>query len=104
MTMCEWCDHVWLKALEGYARCCFDGHFTVLRFTTNVRVMVGTPNDRADIDNAMDGCSISVAIEKLLWNHVRAADMDNKTKDHAQSYLTAANQMIAKHRSRCRTP
>ena len=103
MTMSEWCDHVWMRALDGYAHLHYDGHWTVLRFTTNVRVMVGTPNDREDIDNAFEGCSISDAIEKLLWHHARIEVFGKMQRDRAAAYVTGSNQMIGKYRGRCRT-
>jgi hypothetical protein len=28
----------------------FDGHYTILRFTTNIRIGFGTPCDRLDFD------------------------------------------------------
>lgn len=47
--------------LERVARERYDGHFTVMRFTTNWRVMFRTPNDRDDIDCASVGKTFASA-------------------------------------------
>jgi hypothetical protein len=47
--------------LERVARERHDGHFTVMRFTTNWRVMFGTPNDRDDIESALAGATFASA-------------------------------------------
>lgn len=38
------------KQLQHIADDKFDGHYTILHFSTNVRVGFGTPSDRLDFD------------------------------------------------------
>lgn len=49
----------------------YDGHFTVLRFTTNWRIMFGTPYDRECIDTlTYVGKTFSEATENALMGEV----------------------------------
>ena len=42
-------DHELMRRLESVAASLFDGHLTIMKFTTNWRVGFGTPFDRYDI-------------------------------------------------------
>jgi hypothetical protein len=44
----------------------FDGHLTILKFTTNWRVALHTPIDRYDIDKMTAGRTFEEAASKLL--------------------------------------
>jgi hypothetical protein len=44
----------------------FDGHLTILKFTTNWRVGFKTPTEREDIDAAPVGRSFAEAAQKAL--------------------------------------
>ena len=44
-----------LTGFESVASSCFDGHITIMRFTTNWRVGFGTPASRCDIDRMWSG-------------------------------------------------
>ena len=43
-----------------------DGHFAIMRFTTNWRVMFGTPYGRDDIDQAFAGLTFADAAGAAL--------------------------------------
>jgi hypothetical protein len=43
-----------------------DGHFTVMKFTTNWRVMFGTPGDRFDIEDAYVGRTFTEAASRAI--------------------------------------
>ena len=47
-----------------------DGHFTLMKFTTNWRACYGTPNDRFDIDGMVEGKTADDALLNLLANPV----------------------------------
>ena len=44
-----------IKAVDCIAKVKYDGHFTIMAFTGNYRVMLGTPYSREDIDKAAEG-------------------------------------------------
>ncbi|MBZ5611545.1 MAG: hypothetical protein LAP38_25070 [Acidobacteriia bacterium] len=44
----------------------FDGHLTVMKFTTNWRVGFATPSDRADTDDMSAGKTFAEAAQKAL--------------------------------------
>ncbi|MGF3075726.1 hypothetical protein [Facklamia sp. P12955] len=44
----------------------FDGHFTLMKFTSNWGVCYGTVNSREDISNMAKGDTVNEAIENLL--------------------------------------
>jgi hypothetical protein len=44
----------------------YDGHFTIMKFTTNWKVCFGTPADRDDIDVMPTGKSLPEAMVKAL--------------------------------------
>jgi hypothetical protein len=46
----------------------FDGHFTVMKFTTNWRVSFGTPSNRFDIMDMPVGKTFEEAARKALEN------------------------------------
>lgn len=43
----------------------YDGHLTIMKFTTNWKVCFGTPNDRDDIQNMVTGLDLTEALLKL---------------------------------------
>lgn len=46
-------DNVIFKCLQEIADEYFDGHFTIMKFTTNWKISFFTPNDRDDINMKM---------------------------------------------------
>ena len=52
--------------LVNYANEHFDGHFTVMKFTTNWRVGFGTPMDREDIEQMCEGKTFEEAAQRAL--------------------------------------
>lgn len=46
-----------------------DGHFTIMRFTTNWRVSLSTPNDREDIGKMYAGSTLEESLERILAAH-----------------------------------
>lgn len=72
-------DVALLAALEAKARAEHDGHFTVMRFTTNWRVGFGTPFDRDDIQQMAEGKSFAEAASKALAENTKAY-VDPKVK------------------------
>src|SRR5262249_3031935 len=59
-------DQELMKRLQRVASEHFGGHFTVMKFTTNWRIMFGTPGERADIANAPCGKTFAEAAAKAL--------------------------------------
>jgi hypothetical protein len=55
-----------LIALVKVANEDHDGHFTIMKFTTNWRVGFGTPYDRYDIDDMVEGKSLVEAATACL--------------------------------------
>jgi len=55
-----------LKLLEELGKKHSDGHFTVMRFTTNWRVSFSTPQDRDDISEMFEGKTLEEAVEKAI--------------------------------------
>lgn len=51
----------------------YDGRFTIMVFTSNYKVMLGTPCSRDDIDNAMCGKTVEEAMNKCVLQHVKNA-------------------------------
>ncbi|MER8582717.1 hypothetical protein NKG95_29120 [Mesorhizobium sp. M1423] len=58
-----------LKVAEG----AFDGHLSILKFTTNWRVSLETPSNRDDIDAMAVGSTFKEAALTLL-NRIQLAD------------------------------
>lgn len=54
------------KALVEMADNKFDGHLTVMKFTTNWRVSFLTPGDRDDISDMHEGKTLGEAARKAL--------------------------------------
>ena len=42
-----------------------DGHFTIMKFTTNYRVCLGTPSMKEDIDKMAEGATLYEAINNI---------------------------------------
>ena len=55
-----------LDMLELRAAATADGHFTVMRFTTNWRVSLDTPRSREDIQEMFEGQTFEEAAIKAL--------------------------------------
>jgi hypothetical protein len=55
-----------MQKLETVANQKFDGHFTVMKFTTNWRVCFGTPDCREDIDIMAEGKTFASAARLAL--------------------------------------
>jgi hypothetical protein len=55
-----------LEQLTQIATDIADGHFTVMKFTTNWRVMFGTPMGRCDICDAFEGKTFEEAAMKAI--------------------------------------
>ena len=60
-------DQAALVALERTALSRSDGHFTIMRFTTNWRVCLGTPESRDDITDMTEGETLMDAVRNLLY-------------------------------------
>lgn len=52
-----------LQEIDDIAKAEFDGHYTILQFTTNVRVGFRTPYDREDIENVKAFSTLRQALE-----------------------------------------
>lgn len=63
------------KVIE-YANKHHDGHFTLMKFTTNWRACYGTINDRFEIGKMVSGNSKEEVLKKLLKNPISVYDMD----------------------------
>ena len=55
-----------LESLQTIADRYFDGHFTVMKFTTNWRVGFGTPNNREGIRDMHDGKTLMDAYKAAI--------------------------------------
>jgi hypothetical protein len=80
-----------MKILEDVAAEMFDGHVTIMRFTTNWRVGFGTPNDRDDIRNMPVGYTFEEAARQALlqlndklWAEVIHPDQDGDPDEHGR--------------------
>lgn len=61
-----------LEKLEEVAKKHYDGHFTVMRFTTNWRVCFYTAEDRNEIANMAEGKTFEEAAAKAIAIDVEA--------------------------------
>lgn len=59
-------DTLLLVKLQEVANAKFDGHLSIMKFTTNWRVGFRTPNFREDIDNMATGQTFSEAATRAL--------------------------------------
>lgn len=55
-----------LKLLEELAKKHSEGHFTIMKFTTNWRISFSTPQDRDDISEMFVGQTLEEAVEKAI--------------------------------------
>ena len=53
-----------------------DGHITIMKFTTNWRVSLGTPNDRGQISEMAVGNTFEEAVLELLANEPSRPKVD----------------------------
>ena len=51
-----------MKLSIDYANRHYDGHLTIMKFTTNWKVTFGTPNSRGEIDRMATGKTIEEAL------------------------------------------
>src|SRR5262245_37806797 len=72
-------DVALFRDLVGVAEQVSDGHFTVMRFTTNWRVGFCTPEDREEISRMWEGRTFAEAALRALWAHGQYA---MQSKDH----------------------
>lgn len=59
-------DYELFAALVEKANKTFDGHLTIMKFTTNWRIGFQTPNHREDIDGLTAGATFAEAAQKAL--------------------------------------
>lgn len=59
-----------LEQLENYANKYYDGHYTILKFTTNWKVGFGTVNERDQIDKLEGFKTLKEAIVNCLLNDI----------------------------------
>lgn len=61
-------DHIptLLKQLEGCANLKGDGHYTIMKFTTNYRVAIGTVESRDEIEKMSVGTTLQDAIKQCI--------------------------------------
>jgi hypothetical protein len=70
-------DDELMRQLEAVAAALFDGHLTIMRFTTNWRVGFGTPSERDEIEAMPAGHTFAAAArnainglkKKARWTH-----------------------------------
>jgi len=55
-----------LSRLEEKAKEVADGHYTIMKFTTGYKVMIGTPEGREDIRNIKSSKTLEEAVEEVL--------------------------------------
>jgi len=78
-------DQQIFKIAEILGDNCFDGHFTVMRFTSNWRMSFGNqPNDRQAIDDMASGYTLTEAfinaLEKAPWDKRTACSFQQNRK------------------------
>lgn len=64
-----------ISRLEAMAKEIADGHFTVMRFTTNWRVCFGTPMNRCDICDMFVAPTFEEAAEKAIQSNQAVYDV-----------------------------
>jgi hypothetical protein len=69
-------DQQWLDELVRVAKDEYDGHFTIMRFTTNWRVGFGTVNSRREVCALGEGETFAAAAEQALMFKHCADDAD----------------------------
>lgn len=67
-----------LKQLKACADLYADGHYTIMRFTTNYRVCFGTPTSRMDIEKMAVGKTLEEAIKICLSEKVDVMERGEK--------------------------
>ena len=84
-------DHELTRRLESVAASLFDGHLTIMKFTTNWRVEFGTPFDRYDIQALPVGRTFADAARSAL------ADVREAWRDQAQRRSSEAEAEATQH-------
>lgn len=69
-------DEELLNKVTDYANEYFDGHFTLMKFTTNWRACYGTVTSREEVSQMVEGRSQSEALASLLGDPISVYDMD----------------------------
>ncbi|AIY80541.1 hypothetical protein U728_744 [Clostridium botulinum 202F] len=59
-----------LEELIKIANELYDGHFTIMKFTTNYRVCFGTVSEREDIKFMAEGKTLEEAIMQVINNGI----------------------------------
>ncbi len=74
----------YFELLKAYAEKYYDGHFTVMKFTTNFRVAFGTmySNDyselREDISKMAEGKTLEDACKKCIEENINLYKLEEK--------------------------
>lgn len=61
-------DVMAMAEINRLAKLYYDGHFSLMRFTTNWRCCFGTVNSREDIEQMAEGDTMAEAIWKCIDN------------------------------------
>ena len=65
-----------LEQVTEYANTHFDGHFTLLKFTTNWRACYGTITERTEINQMVKGATMEEALQALLESPIDVYRME----------------------------
>jgi len=65
-----------LNNVVDYANENFNGHFTLMKFTSNWRACYGTVEERDQISQMVEGKTKDEALQKLIDNPISVYDMD----------------------------
>lgn len=63
-----------LKECERIANENYDGHFTIMKFTTNWKFCFGQPNNYEEIQLMATGWTMEEAVEKGIKEYTNASD------------------------------
>jgi hypothetical protein len=76
------------RTLDLIAKSNNDGHFAIFAFTTNYRVMLGTPYCRMDIENAPSGRTLEEAMKRCIADyaihHAPNSELYHKLREQAE--------------------
>ena len=70
-----------LTKVTAYANEHYDGHFTVMKFTTNWRVCYGTIESRDEIGFMRSGKTLEEALQNLLDDPIDVYQISEKLKE-----------------------
>ena len=63
-----------LRVFEAVADFWFDGHFTLMRFTTGYRACFGTVNDYEQIKDMIQGTDLQDVLFRVISKHFEKID------------------------------